>query len=119
MPPAPCTSPPPALPARSTCAATTPSSSTPGWPTSKSPSPGVGAAPCASGSRHANQLARDNLNSITAPGIEVSCDAVALPVPDWHQARLGPEYGDEKPQLAFGKRQSLDFRLPREGAASR
>ena len=41
----------------------------------------------------------------------MNCDAVVLPVPDRYQARLGPEHGNEKPQLALGERQPLDFRL--------
>ena len=51
-------------PARSTCAATTPCSSTPATPTSTSPSPGGTAAPCASASHpdDHNLAARPQLN---------------------------------------------------------
>src|SRR6266702_7424756 len=44
----------------------------PASPTSRSRSPGGTAAACSSDSRHANQPAPGNLNSITAPGIEAN-----------------------------------------------
>ena len=71
--PAPCTSPTTTSPAHSTYAATTHNSSTPATPTSKPQSPGGTTEPSNSPSHPDNHPTHaNNLNSISAPGIEAN-----------------------------------------------